>query len=39
MALMPYEGITGTIYLNQERDSRVNLKLCRWGVHGIELVN
>jgi branched-chain amino acid transport system substrate-binding protein len=37
--LMPYEGITGTISLDGNRDARLDLKACRYGNNGIELAN
>jgi len=36
-SLMPFEGATGTITLDENRDTRAEMKLVRWGDHGIEL--
>ena len=36
--LMPYHGVSGTIRLNEHRDTRSDMKLVRWGSSGIELV-
>lgn len=35
--LMPYDGINGTINLDENRDARLSLKACRYGLNGIEV--
>jgi branched-chain amino acid transport system substrate-binding protein len=37
LQLMPYEGATGTILLDEHRDAILNLKAVRFGPNGIEL--
>ena len=36
LSLMPYEGINGTIKLDQYRDAILDLRPCRYGPNGIE---
>lgn len=36
--LMPFEGATGSITLDENHDTRAEMKLVRWGSDGIEIV-
>jgi branched-chain amino acid transport system substrate-binding protein len=38
IGLMPYRGVTGTIQLTADRDTKVEMKLVHWTENGIELV-
>jgi len=38
LKMEPYKGVTGTIKLNEERDTRADMQLVRWGQNGVEVV-